>query len=66
VAGREAAADFSALMNRINEQDAAILPELQAGRQSAAAEQGSLVPYWDKTIGRFQARARKGLDTSEA
>ena len=63
---REAAADFSALMNRINEQDAAILPELQAGRYSPAAEHGSVVAYWDETVGRFQARVRKDLDTSEA
>ena len=64
--GRKDAAEFSALMNRINEQDAAILPDLQAGRQSPAAEHGTRVAYWDKTIERFQARVRPDPDASEA
>jgi len=64
--GQKDADEFSALMNRINEQDAAILPQLQAGRRSPAAEHGVSADYWDQTVERFQARARKELDSPSA
>lgn len=56
---RGAADEFSAFMNRINDQDAAILRELQAGRRSPASEHGSMTPYWDETVQRFQLRVRE-------
>lgn len=62
---RAAANEFSEFMNHINAQDAAILRELQAGRLSPIAEHGSMAPYWDETVQRFQARVRSAYDEAE-
>lgn len=55
---RIAAEDFSEFMNGINRQDAILLPELQAGKHSPVAERGTLAPYWEETVQRFQRRVR--------
>ncbi len=62
---KAAANEFSEFMNHINAQDAAILGELQAGRLSPIAEHGSMTPYWDETVQRFQERVRCAYDEAE-